>query len=158
MFRATTTLLCLLALSACASDPAPGADASGADASAAAPEPIALADALPETLLGRERQSLDTDADAALGAEVSEATARYGEITVALTDFQTAEMAQMMGYAGLAAETERYLGHPVQRTEAASSAAAEVLIDGRVLVEVTAGSAAAADSALAALDLAPLQR
>ena len=156
MRRATTILSFLLALSAC------GADETTPDIpSPPAPpaiEPIALADVLPPTLLGRDRQSLDTSAQAALGAEVTTATARYREITVTLTDFQTAEMTEMMGYAGLAASEERYLGHPVRREQAASSSTTALLMDGRALVEVTAGSQADADSALAALDLAALRR
>ena len=154
MPHATALLLCLLLLAGCGAEPAPPPTPPAPPAV----EPVALAEALPPTLLGRDRQSLDTSAEAALGAEVTEATAEYGEVTVSLTDFQTAEMTEMMGYAELAASPEQYLGHPVRREQAAGRATTSVLVGGRALVEVTAGSRADADAALAALDLAALRR
>ena len=155
MSRTTPLLFCLLLLVGCGAETAPEPPTPPAPPPV---EPVELAEALPASLLGRDRQSLDASAQAALGAEVTKAAAEYGEVTVALTDFQTLEMARMMGYAGLAASDERYLGHPVERSQAANSAATSLLIGDRVLVEVTAGSSEEADAALAELDLAALRR
>ncbi len=151
----TALLLFFLLLIGCGAETAPETPTPPAPPPV---EPIELAEALPPSLLGQDRQSLDTSVQAALGAEVTKVAAEYGDVTVSLTDFQTAEMTQMMGYAGLAASDERYLEHPVQRSRAAGLATTSILVGGRALVEVTAGSSEEADSALSELSLAALRR
>lgn len=120
-------------------------------------EPVELSEALPDMLLGRDRQLLDVSRDAALDAEVVRATARYSEITVALADFGSSEMTTMMGYGRLAASETQTMGFPSVRETVTDSAVVRLLISDRVLVEVTAGSDAVADSALAALDVSALR-
>lgn len=115
---------------------------------------IGMGELLPQTLLGRDRQSLDVQQDSALGAGIETARARYGEIEVAVTDFGSAEMAEMMGHGWANAPgAEQIAGHPAQRDESAGRAATRIVIGRRVLVETTAASDAEASSAMEALDL-----
>lgn len=120
-------------------------------------EAVALGDMLPDALLGQDRLSLGLSRDGALGAEVERAHAQYGEIDVAVTDFGSAEMTEMMGYAwALAPGAERIQGHPGVWKRAARSASVRIVVGGRFLVEVTAPSESDALAGLQALDLTAL--
>ena len=129
----------------------------------AAPD-AAVADALaarfPETLGGLARASVQTDTDAALGASVASAAARYGaadstgapSVEVFVTDYGTAEMSEMMGLAwgvgggtddrsgSEARETVASDGHPARRTWDAErrTGRLQVLADETLFVEVRA--------------------
>ena len=152
--RRLVSLLALLAVSACA--PADGST----PAEAEAPVPAApnapsntLAERLPQTVDGHDRQSLDVSTDGALGAQVTRATATYGDpptVTLALTDFGTIEMAEMMGHGwALAPGVDQLDGMPVQRDSSASTV--RLLTDGRTLAEATAPTLAEAERALHAV-------
>lgn len=145
----------LLGLSACGADTAPET----ASAPPTPPEvaPVALAEMLPDSVLGRARQSLDQSRDGALGAEIERAQAQYREIDVSITDFKTAEMTGMMGYGwALAPDAERVAGHPGVLDTAAHSASVQIVVGERYLIEATAASEEDAMAAIQALDLPEL--
>ena len=142
--------------------------AAGCTESSAPPPPAvpdaAVADALagrfPETLGGLARTSVQTDTDAALGASVASAAARYGadnstgapSVEVFVTDYGTAEMSEMMGLAwgvggeleyeagSEARETIVFDGHPARRTwdRERRTGRLQVLADETLFVEVRA--------------------
>ena len=146
-------LAAALALTACGDADAPGAPGS-AEVPPTPPStrPTALAARLPETVDGRPRQSLDTTTDQALGAEVSRVSADYGPVSLTLTDFGTAEMAEMMGHGwGAAAGAETLAGRPVQRDRLTSTV--RVMVGGRYLAEAEAETVDQAESALAEVSL-----
>lgn len=147
------TLTCTLGLSGCGSGDTP------VPTPPAPPEvaPVELAELLPASLLGHERESLDASRDSALGAEIAEVQARYGEAALSITDFATTEMADMMGHGWANAPgAETILGHPGQRETAASSATVRIVVNGRFLVEATATSEQDAMAALETVDLTAL--
>ncbi len=144
-------LMVLLAVPACA----PAEDSAPAGAAPSVPAPPrtstgALAERLPPSVDGLGRQSLDVTTDGALGAEVTRATATYGDpavVTLSLTDFGTIEMAEMMGHGwALAPGVDRLDGRPVQRDSSASTV--RLLTDGRTLAEATAATLTEAERAL----------
>ena len=144
-------IVLLLAVAGCGTD-SPSASADTAPVPPAPPPtaPLDLAEWLPASLDGQERQSLDQSVDAALGAEVTRVAAQYGDSgapTLSVTDFGTAEMAEMMGHGwALAPGADRLDGRPVQRDQAAG--VVRVVSGGRYLVEATAPSVAQAEQAI----------
>lgn len=135
------------------------------DAPTAAPvevlAPGELAARLPAAVGGLARADVDTSAQSALGAEVAEASARYGDgaASVTLTDLGTAEMVEMMGYGwGLGGGAEQVDGHPA-RVEAGVGGAAtvRVVVGERFVVEAAAeGGRDVAEAAVRGVDLAGL--
>lgn len=110
----------------------------------------AAPDVLPERLGEAARQSLEVSRDAALGAEVTVARARYGAVRLAVTDFGTREMIERMGYGwSLSQPADPAWGAPVQRDTWADSATVR-LVEGTRLVEATAPTPEAAESAMRA--------
>ena len=161
-----------VALAACG-DPAPpgapgGADAPGDLDTAGAP-PTAVLDAaalaawLPPEVEGVSRLAVADSADAALGAEVTRASASYGpDVTLSVSDLGSADMVEMMGYGwGLdgraGAEVD---GHPAQvgGGVAGRPYAHRVLVARRFLVEAESPRAALAEAAVRAVDLDGLAR
>lgn len=115
---------------------------------------IGMGELLPLRLLGRDRESLDVQRDSALGAQIETASARYDDVTVTVTDFGSAEMAEMMGHGWANLPTaERIAGQPGQRESLGGAASVRVLIGQRVLVEAAAATDARASEAMDALDL-----
>ena len=158
--RPLVLLAALLAVPACApADDAPSVEAGVAPPVPAPPDATPLAERLPMELDGRPRQSLDVSVDGALGAEVTRVEADYGEITLAVSDFGTAEMTEMMGHGwGLTAGAETFQGYPVQRDSAGRSYTVRVRVGGHHMAEATAGTRRDAEAALTSLDLAGLAR
>ena len=158
------TLLALsVALAACGAD-APPADAPDFDtAEAPAAQVVAagdLATRLPSEVAGRPRVAVVDSVDAALGAEVTRAVARYGEgpeVTVSVADLGSAEMAEMMGYGwGLGGPAPAEVGgHPAQTGGGVAGRpyTHRVLVAGRFFVEARSDDAALAEAAVRAVDL-----
>ena len=152
----TVFLVLLIAVAGCGPPAGSPETPAAADAGPPAPPstaPSALADWLPASLDGRDRQSLDQTVDAALGAEVTRVSAGYGDppaVTLSVTDFGTADMTTMMGHGwALAPGAERLDGRPVQR----DASTVRVLADGRYLVEAEAPTVAEAEGALRSVRL-----
>lgn len=119
---------------------------------------------LPPALDDLPRRSLDTSVDAAMGASVTNVTARYGAVNstgepsveVYLSQYPDAEMAEMMGLgwatrgetdysAGTEVQaSEVFDGHPARRTwdTATRKGRLQVVADGTLLVEVRAENVA----------------
>lgn len=154
MTRLSWIPLTLLLVAGCEPDvPATGGTSSPDAAIPPAPpstSPTELAERLPASINGRDRQSLDQSTDAALGAEVTHVSAGYGDpaaVTLDITDYGTAEMTKMMGHGwALAPDADRLAGLPVQRDSAATTA--RVLVGDRMLVQATAPTLAEAERAL----------
>ena len=151
--RFSLLLALLLAATGCgpgADTPAPAADGAPVPPAPPATTPTALAEWLPASFEGQDRQSLEQTADAALGAEVTSVSAGYGQppaVTLTVTDFGTAEMTRMMGHGwALAPGADRLGGRPLQRDSAAATV--RTLVSDRYLVEATAPTVAQAERAL----------
>ena len=168
MTRRLPLALCL-ALAACGTDAAPD------DAAPAAPPPgfdtaeapvaevvdaSALTARLPAEVAGRPQAAVVDSVDAALGAEVSRAVARYGagpDVTVSVADLGSAAMAEMMGYGwGLDGSARAEVGgHPAQTGGGVAGRpyVHRVLVAGRFFVEARSADAALAEAAVRAVDL-----
>ena len=170
----TRLLLALAAivLAACG-DPAPPDTAGGADGDFATvdvpPADVVsaadLAGWLPAEVEGLARLAVADSADAALGAEVTRASAAYGPgpgVTVAVSDLGSADMAEMMGYGwGLAGRAGTLVaGHPAQAEGGVAGRPYErrVLVAERFLVEAESDRDALAEAAVRAVDLDGLAR
>ena len=162
------SLLALAAALAACVDPAPpDTAAGGADAFAVADAPPAdvldagaLARWLPADVGGLVRSAVADSADAALGAEVTRASAAYGagpEVTVAVSDLGSADMAEMMGYGwGLDGPAPGAVGgHPAQAEGGVAGRPYRhrVLVARRFLVEAESAREALAEAAVRAVDL-----
>lgn len=123
---------------------------------------------LPEAVGELTQTEVEGEVQSALGAEVAGAMARYAgdsgdRLALAVTDFGSAEMAEMMGYGwglGAADGVERIDGHPaaVDAGPTAGEATIRVLVGERFLIESVAegGGVDAARAGVQSLDLAAL--
>ena len=162
-----------LAVLAGCGDPAPpvadgGADDDFATVDVPPADVVSAADLagwLPAEVEGLGRVAVVDSADAALGAEVTRASASYGpgpDVTVAVADLGSADMAEMMGYGwGLGGRAEALVaGHPAQAEGGVAGRPYEhrVLVAERFLVEAESGREALAEAAVRAVDLDGLAR
>ena len=159
-----------VALAACGPDAPGGADAPG-DLDAVDVPPAVVLDAaalaawLPAEVAGSSRIAVADSADAALGAEVTRASAAYGpgpDVTLSVSDLGSADMVEMMGYGwGLDGPAEAEVaGHPAQAGGGVAGRpyAHRVLVARRFLVEAESPRAARAEAAVRAVDLDGLAR
>ena len=168
MTRSFVWVALAVALAACGPDAPGGADAPGdldtADAPPAAVlDAAALAAWLPPEVEGSSRLAVADSADAALGAEVTRASASYGpDVTLSVSDLGSADMVEMMGYGwGLGGPAEAEVaGHPAQAGGGVAGRphAHRVLVARRFLVEAESPRAALAEAAVRAVDLDGLAR
>ncbi|MDT0632897.1 hypothetical protein RQM47_12410 [Rubrivirga sp. S365] len=170
MPRPTLVATLALALAACGDPAAPGGAAPSSSAAGGAvgveAPPVLDASALgawlPASVGMQPRQAVRDTADAALGAEISRASATYGpDLSLSVTDLGTADMAEMMGY-GWALGGPPPLdvdGHPAQASGGVGRPhTVRVLAGRRFLVEAESPDAAAAEAAARAVDLDGLAR
>ena len=162
----------LVAFAACG-DPAPPDAAGGADGDVATvdvppADVVSAADLaawLPAEVEGLARVAVVDSADAALGAEVTRASAVYGpgpDVTVAVSDLGSADMAEMMGYGwGLAGRAGTVVaGYAAQAEGGVAGRPYEhrVLVAERFLVEAESDREALAEAAVRTVDLDGLAR
>ena len=166
----TRFLVLALAGTLAACGPEGGAEEPAAFDEAEAPpvdvlDAAALGEWLPDEVAGLARAAVVDSTDAALGAEVTRAVARYGpgpDVRLAVADLGSSDMAEMMGYGwGLGGRATEAIGaHPARSGGGVAGRpyTHRALVAGRFLVEAESPDAALAEAAVAAVDLDALAR